>query len=64
MAEKMEVPISPVRGWVNSRTSIAMARYYSHMICGALSTQSPVGQGSRLGIGFGSGIAEINCVTE
>ena len=35
MAAKMDEPISNVRGWINGRTEIAVAIYYSHMIRGA-----------------------------
>ena len=35
MAEKMEEPISHMRGWVNGRIAIVVGRYYSHMIRGA-----------------------------
>ena len=35
MAEKMEEPILQVRGWVNGRTEIAVARLYYRIICGA-----------------------------
>ena len=32
MAEKLEEPISHVRGWVNGRIAIAVTRLYSRMI--------------------------------
>lgn len=35
MAERMKEPISHVRGWVNGRIEIAIARSYSHMIYGS-----------------------------
>ena len=35
MADKMEETLSQVREWVNGRTAIAVARYYSRMIRGA-----------------------------
>ena len=35
MAEKLKEPISDIRGWVNGQIVIAVARSYSHMICGA-----------------------------
>ena len=47
MAEKMEEPLSQVRGWVNGIIEIAVARSYSQMIYGAwlpspLQEQEPV----------------------
>ena len=35
MADKREEPLSQVRGWVNRRIAIDVARSYSRMICGA-----------------------------
>ena len=40
MAEKLEEPTSHVRGWVNGLIAIAVARYYSRMICGDCVTSS------------------------
>ena len=36
MTEKLEEPISHVRGWVNGEITIAVVRSYSRMICGSL----------------------------
>ena len=33
ISEKMEEHLSQVRGWVNGRIAIAVARSYSQMIC-------------------------------
>ena len=35
MVAKLEEIISHVRGWVNGRITIGVARSYSRMICGA-----------------------------
>ena len=35
VVEKMDEPISQVRGWINDQIAIAIARLYSRIICGA-----------------------------
>ena len=47
VANKMEEPISHVKGWVKVRISIMAARSYSCMLCGSKATC-----GSRIGTGI------------
>ena len=56
MAEKREEPILQVRGWLNGKITISIARSYSQMIRGAripspLQEQEP-GWDPELGIGL------------
>ena len=63
MAEKLKKPLSHVRGWVNGRIAITVARSYSCMICHIVS-HSPVRPGNGLGPGIGPRLSAVNCVPE
>ena len=48
MVKKLEEPLSQVRGWVNGRIAIAIARSYSRMIA-ELVSPVPCGTGNWIG---------------